>query len=305
LAYAVEVRDFAFDRLALPDNGSYRDYVRLDRDFVVWNVFVTPKLSLDPIQFCYPFLGCFGYRGFFSQDRAKHYTKKLTQQGHDVFMGGVAAYSTLGWFDDPLLSSIIRREKTGIAELIFHELAHQKLYVKDDTSFNESFAMAVASAGLRLWIPLQGGDLSKFELQKSREKQFIELLLHFKDRLNEIYESNLPDHEKLSAKENTILSLKGAYESLKVTWDGDPSYDAWMQSGLNNAKIASVSTYHNYVNAFTSIFEAHGRDFSEFYNRVGVLAKFSQKERRACLQALLNAPDSAITKCPKIVASPK
>jgi len=305
LTYAIQARDFAFSRLALPDNGSYRDYVRLNRDFVVWNVFATPQLSLDPIQFCYPLFGCFSYRGFFSEDRADRYAKKLRQEGHDVFIGGVAAYSTLGWFDDPLLSSIIERDKTSIAEIIFHELAHEQIYVKDDTSFNESFAMAVASAGLRLWIPLQGGDLSEFKLQQNREKQFIGLLLHSKGQLKENYESDLTDSEKLSGKKNIILSLKEEYKLLKDSWQGDPSYDRWIQTGLNNAKMASVSTYHDHVIAFTSIFDANGQDFSEFYIRVGRLAKLAPQERKVCLQALAKASASATTRCRKITAVPK
>ena len=303
LMYAVSARNFAFDRLALPDNGSYRDYVNLERDFVIWNVFATPELSLVPIESCYPFVGCFDYRGFFAEQHAKHYAENLKRQGNDVFIGGVAAYSTLGWLDDPILSSILKWEKARIAEIIFHELAHQQLYLKDDTSFNESFAMTVAMAGLQLWIPLQRGDLAKLETEQARERQFIALVLRFRSELEKVYLSDLSDHDKRVAKNEILAHLDAEHKLLKVSWNGDSSYEEWMRIDLNNAKIASVSTYHDHVTGFMSILEQLNHDFSAFYAAVGRLAKLAPAERAACLSAISKVGSTYGPSCSKIIGS--
>lgn len=305
LMYAVSARNFAFGRLALPDNGSYRDYVNLERDFVIWNVFATPELSLVPNESCYPFVGCFDYRGFFAEAHAKRYAENLRRQGNDVFIGGVAAYSTLGWLDDPTLSSILKWEKARIAEIIFHELAHQQLYVKDDTSFNESFAMTVAMAGLQLWIPLQGGDLAKLETEQARERQFIALVLRFRSELEKVYLSDHSDHDKRMAKNEILASLDAEYKLLKVSWNGDTSYDEWMRIDLNNAKIASVSTYHNHVAGFMTILEQHNYDFSAFYTAVEQLAKLEPAERVACLSAISKVDNTYGPSCSKIINWPQ
>ncbi|MCZ6664479.1 MAG: aminopeptidase [Gammaproteobacteria bacterium] len=286
LNYAVNARDFAFERLALPDNGSYRDYVDLKRDFVVWNVFATPELSLTPVQWCYPFAGCFGYRGFFDEDRAMRRAEALETEGFEVYIGGVSAYSTLGWLDDPVLSSILNREKPRIAEIIFHELAHQRLYVKDDTTFNESFALTVATAGLRFWIPAQNGNLAEFTEDQQREREFITLILRFREKLETLYSSDEPDDKKRKIKRGVFTDLIAEYRSLKATWNGDSSYDEWMGTDLNNAKIASISTYHDHANAFMSILERYDYDFTAFYIAVENLAAFEPSERTACLSAL-------------------
>ncbi len=305
LVYAVNARDFAFDRLELPDNGSYRDYVDLERDFVIWNVFVAPELSLVPIESCYPLIGCFDYRGFFAEERAKRYAENLRQQGYDVFIGGVSAYSTLGWLDDPILSSTLKWEKARIAEIIFHELAHEQLYVKDDTTFNESFAMTVATAGLQLWIPLQRGDLSKVEIERAREEQFVALVLRFRTELENVYASAISDPDKRTAKKDVLARLDAEYKLLKASWDDDSSYDDWMGSDLNNAKIASVSTYHDHVAAFISILKQHEYNFSTFYAAVHRLAKLEPMERSACLNAITKAKSAHGTNCSRVVGPPQ
>lgn len=291
LNYAVNARDFAFERLALPDNGSYRDFVDLKRDFVVWNVFATPELSLTPVDWCYPFAGCFGYRGFFDEDRAMRRAEALGKEGFEVYVGGVSAYSTLGWLDDPVLSSILNREKPRIAEIIFHELAHQRLYVKDDTTFNESFAMTVATAGLRLWIPIQTGNLAEIAEGQQRERDFIKLILRFRGKLETLYSSDESDDKKRTTKRSIYTELIAEYRLLKGTWNGDSSYDEWMWTDLNNAKIASISTYHDHANAFMSILERYEYDFTAFYNAVENLAALQPVERTACLNALSKGMD--------------
>lgn len=305
LTYAVHARDFAFDRLALPDNGSYRAYVDLKRDFVIWNVFATPELSLVPLESCYPFVGCFDYRGFFVEQHAKRYAENSKREGSDVYIGGVSAYSTLGWLDDPILSSILKWEKTRIAEIIFHELAHQQLYVKDDTSFNESFAMTVAMAGLQLWIPLQQGDLVKLETAQARERQFIALVLRFRGELEKVYSSSHSDRDKRVEKNEILAHLDAKYELLKASWNDDMSYDEWMRTDMNNAKIASVTTYHDHVAGFMSILKQHNHDFPAFYAAVERLAKLEPAERAACLSAFSNAGSTNRPNCSTIMSSPQ
>jgi predicted aminopeptidase len=158
LQAASQARDFASRVLKLPKNDSYSRYVDLGRDYVVWNVVVTPRYSVDALQSCFPVAGCVSYRGYYKKQAALDYAQQQTQAGQDTYVGGVSAYSTLGWFDDPLLSSMLARSDAAIAGLVFHELAHQRVYIKNDTRFNESFATAVEQIGLRQWAAGQGSN---------------------------------------------------------------------------------------------------------------------------------------------------
>jgi len=156
LARVQEIRAYASRELGLPDNGSYTRYTDLGRQFVVWNVFAAPELSLSPMQWCFPIAGCVNYRGYFNEKDARDEAARLTAAGDDVWVSGVPAYSTLGYFDDPILSTFVRWPETEVARMVFHELAHQVVYVKDDTQFNESFAVTVEEAGVRRWLAAQG-----------------------------------------------------------------------------------------------------------------------------------------------------
>lgn len=284
LRYAVRARAFAFDALALPDNGSFRDYVDLQRDFVIWNVFAAPELSLEPFQSCYPFAGCFSYRGFFTQERARHYAAAMKRKGFDVYVGGVAAYSTLGWLDDPILSSMLNRDEARVAEIIFHELAHERLYVPDDTSFNESFAMSVATTGLARWLPVQGGDFKVFESAQRRHEEFIQLMLSAREALTQHFTSTATDVQKRLSKEAVYRQLREDYANLKASWSGEESYDVWMETELNNAKLASISTYHDHVGAFMSILARCDHDLRAFYQSVERLAGLPPTDRNSTLR---------------------
>jgi predicted aminopeptidase len=243
-------RQFAHDKLALPAKNSYRDYVDLERDYVVWNVFAAPQLSLDPLTSCYPIVGCLEYRGFFAEADALRHAAQLRAKNHDVFVGGVAAYSTLGWFDDPVLNTILHWDSERIVEIIFHELAHQRVYLRGDSTFNESYAMAVGQAGVNLWLADRGRSNSHYVHKENYEKAFIALILDFRQQLATIYDSQLTDVEKLEQKHRLFNSLGTEYAALKSRWKGDERYDDWMARDLNNAKLASISTYHDHVDAF-------------------------------------------------------
>src|SRR3954465_2418144 len=174
LQLAQRIRGFASTQLALPDNASYASYAELGRAYVVWNVFAAPRLSVEPKKECFPFTGCVSYRGFFSEEDARRHVEGLQAEGYDVYVGGVVAYSTLGWFNDPLLSTFIRYPEAQLARLVFHELAHQVVYAHDDTAFNESFAVAVEEEGVKRWLQAEGrvAELEDFHASQARRQKF-------------------------------------------------------------------------------------------------------------------------------------
>jgi len=208
LMFILKVREFAKNELRLPVNNHYLTYVDLNRPFVLWNVFAAPEFSLASKTWCYPVAGCAAYRGYFAETDAQQYADRLSKQGYDVFVGGVTAYSTLGWFDDPVLSTFIRFSEARTAALIFHELAHQILYVKDDTAFNESFATFVEQEGLRRWQHASGSERIYIEYlrQHRRREQFVQLILHYRQRLELLYQTDLTPSEK-RARKATIFSI--------------------------------------------------------------------------------------------------
>ncbi len=282
-----EIRDFASDLLKLPENDSYRSYADIGRQYIVWNVFATPALSLQPHQSCFLIVGCLSYRGYFKKEDALMYMETLKAGGFDTYLGGVTAYSTLGWFDDPILRGMLERNDIELARLIFHELAHQKLYIKDDTEFNEAFADAVALIGLEYWLATNGSVEQRrdFAEQLARENQFVDLVLSYQDRLNQLYQSSLPDSQKLLQKKTIFDGLQAAYSLMRTNWGGYDEYDEWFKHGLNNAKLAAVSTYRNLVPRFFSTYKVAGEDFDTFYSRVAIIGKCPYRQRRQLLRS--------------------
>ena len=288
LILARELREFASRRLALPDNGSYRSYVDVGRRQVAYNVFAAPRLSLRAKTWCFPLLGCVAYRGYFSEQAARDYAAGLERQGYDVFVGGVPAYSTLGWFDDPLLSTFLGWSPGRLAELMFHELAHQQLYIADDTAFNESFATAVGQLGAELWLADKPLQQQVYRQRRRYRKQFAELVLASKQKLAQLYASGLPIQEQRVAKDRLFDELRQGYERLKDSeWQGYSGYDRWFASELNNAKLAAFSSYSRYVPAFVALFEREGRDFAAFYRAAGRIGALAPARRHQQLQTLL------------------
>ena len=281
LTLALRMRDFASAELALPDNGSYRKYADLDRPFVAWNVFAAAEFSMAPQEWCFPFAGCVGYRGYFSQAGAEQFGEKLRREGLDVFVTGIPAYSTLGWFDDPVLNTVVRYPDAELARLIFHELAHQVVYVPGDAVFNESFAVAVELEGVDRWLARDGDPAKRtaFDLYQQRKGAFIDLVMKYRDSLRTLYASAVPDAEKRQKKAETFAAMKTEYLTLKASWGGYAGYDRFFAAELNNAHLVPVATYSELVPGFRRLLAENGGDFRRFYAAVKELGKLSKAER--------------------------
>jgi predicted aminopeptidase len=287
LDQARQLREFAIAELDLPDNGSYRQYADLERKYVVWNVFAAPELSLEGKHWCYLMVGCLSYRGYFSRDRAIQLANELEQQGYDVYVGGVIAYSTLGWLADPVLNTMLYRDITDLARVIFHELAHQKIYIKGDTEFNEAFADTVAIAGVEHWL-LKTGDTDltiKFKQKQEREDTFINLVLHYRRKLDEIYRSQLSDPEKRITKVNVLRQMVNDYRERRIAWSDDITYDSWFTLGINNAKLNAVTTYRKYLSGFTNLLQSVENNLVSFYKLVEDLGKCPAEKRKTILES--------------------
>lgn len=286
LTLSQQARDFASASLQLSENRSYRLYADLERPFVVWNVFATPEFSLDPELHCFPIAGCVAYRGYYQQGRARGAAALLRQQGLDTYIGGIEAYSTLGWFDDPLLNTMLRWSDERFIAVIFHELAHQQYYLPGDTAFNESFATFVEREGLRQWHAARGE--TPLASDDRQRQQFIELVLASRERLSRLYASDLPPHEMRAAKQAEFERLRQDYRALRQReWGGQGRYDAWIESPLNNAKLLPFGLYDQWVPAFAALFTREGRDWRAFYTAVAALGRLPEADRRAALESLM------------------
>ena len=260
LETARRIREFASKSLALPDNGSYVSYADIGRPYVVWNVFAAPELSVEPKLECFPFAGCVSYRGFYSEDDARRHAERLRAEGYDVYVGGVPAYSTLGWSDDPLLSTFIRDSDAQLARLVFHELAHQVVYARGDTTFNESFAVTVEEEGVRRWLEAENrsGELAAFSSAQARKRDLAERVSQARERLRAVYASDLAREQKLEHKRAEWQRLRAASPALPA----EP----------NNAILASIAVYTELVPAFERLLAESG-SFEAFYRRVKELAR--------------------------------
>ncbi len=286
LEMVLEIRRFASEHLSLPDHGSYSDYADLGRKFVVWNVFAAPELSLQAKQWCFLFVGCLNYRGYYSEEAANRYAQTLEAQGYDVFVGGVTAYSTLGWFNDPVLNTMLNRDNNYLASVIFHELSHQKLYLKNDTAFNEAFAEMVAQTGVQYWLNLYGTATSrqKFLDKRSDETAFVNLILKYKEKLEMTYNSEISTNEKRANKKFLLNQIAEEYENQYETGGNTGRYVTWLSSGLNNAKLTTVITYQDYVSGFLTIFNHEYRNYQKFYESVEKLSKCDKFRRKSILE---------------------
>jgi predicted aminopeptidase len=277
------IRDFASRELQLPDNGSYRSYADVGRRYVVWNVVAAPEFSVDPREWCYPVVGCVAYRGYFAEDRADRFAAKLRGQGLDVAVGGVAAYSTLGHFNDPVLNTMMDWNDVELAAIIFHELTHQLVYVPDDSAFNEALATTVEEEGVRRWLRAQGrdADMAAHLLQQERYLKVIGLLSATRADLRAIYASGLPPEQVREKKRAAFLALRSSFALLKADWGGHGPFESWFAEDLNNAHLASIATYFDCVPGFRRELAAAGGDLPAFYARVRGLAKLDQEKRDA------------------------
>ncbi len=289
LLRAQQIRAFASSDLGLPKNTSYTEYADLHRPYVVWNVFATREFSLDLKQWCYPVVGCAGYRGYFDKDAADGAAAALRAEGYEVNVAGVPAYSTLGWLPDPLLNTFIGGSEGQLASMVFHELAHQVVFVGGDTTFNESFATAVEREGVRRWLAVSDDPA----LRKSyaefdrRRRDFVDLLLKYRDRLDALYRSGEPDDAKRAGKRRLFAELRAEYAALRASWGGFTGYDRYFAQELTNAHLASVGAYNTLVPAFDALLDREGGDFPRFYAEVRRLARLSRSDREAELNGLV------------------
>jgi predicted aminopeptidase len=277
------IRDFATRELGLPDNGSYRSYADVGRRYVVWNVVAAPEFSVDPKEWCYPIVGCVAYRGYFAEAKARRFAAQMRNKGFDVMVGGVAAYSTLGHFNDPVLNTMMGWNDVELAAIIFHELTHQLLYVPNDSSFNEALAMTVEEEGVRRWLHAQGrdADLAVHLVQQDRYTKVVDLLTATRTELRAVYASGLSPELKREKKRAAFAALRSSFALLKASWGGHAPFESWFDEDVNNAHLASIATYFTCVPGFQRELEAVGGNLTAFYARVRVLAKLDQEKRDA------------------------
>jgi len=284
LSHVLAIRDFASAELALPDNDSYRSYVDVGSPYVVWNVVAAPEFSLRPKTWCFLVVGCLAYRGYYERSRAADFAESHRVQGYDVYVGGSRAYSTLGWFDDPLLNTMLNQTEAEIAAIVFHELAHQVLYINDDTAFNESFAVAVEREGVARWLAERNDQqsLADFSASQERDQRLIELLLDGRNRLGVLYERELKAESMREMKRSILESLREDYEASNLGVE----YAGWFDADLNNAKLALVATYWEWVPAFQHMLREQDGDMQAFYRAVLELSGNAMGARHEYLDRL-------------------
>lgn len=292
LALSQRMREFAISELKLPNNASYRRYADLQRSAAVWNVVAAKELSLQLKTWCFPVMGCVGYRGYFHEDEAQAYAAQLREQGYEVMVYGVPAYSTLGklpgaFFADPLLNTFIRFPEGELARMIFHELSHQVVYADNDTVFNESFATAVERIGSQRWLAQFASPQVAAEqaVRDARRDDFRALTMRYRDKLDALFRSPASDADKRAGKLQLMAQLRAEYAQLKQDrWGGFSGYDAWFEKA-NNASLGVLAAYNELVPDFERLFEREGQNFDQFYAAVRRLAVLSPQERRQQLRA--------------------
>lgn len=285
---ASAIRQFASDSLGLPDNNSYRSYVDIGRDYVTVAVFAAPEFSLAPMTWCVPVYGCVPYRGYFSREAAAETAAGLKSRGLDVYVSGIIAYSTLGWSSDPLLSTMLRQDETYLAGLIFHELAHQRVYVSGDSAFNEAFAVAVETTGVKRWLRHSGNlaGLRRYEAENRRIDEFHALVAQARSELARIYSEPGSIERKRTAKAAAIERLRKRYRQMRDgRWGGYRRYDAWFDAPIDNAKLAATTVYSDQVPAFLRLFDLCSGDYPRFYAAVRRIGALDKDQRDDALKA--------------------
>jgi predicted aminopeptidase len=282
LELVAQAREFAVQELGLPDGKSFRRYADLGRPFAIWSVVATPEFSIEPRRWCFPIAGCVAYLGFFDADSARSRALELASHGNDVSVGGVATYSTLGHLPDPVFNTMLGWREPRLLGTIFHELAHEQLYVADDSEFNEAFASVVAAAGIRRWYAgrAPSSELDDWERQEAREREFAALLAAARAQLAALYASGVPPAAMRVAKEREFGRLKFEYSGLRTRWGGYDGYDAWFDRALNNAHLAAVATYEQCVPGLERELEASG-SLAAFYRRAADLGRLERADRHA------------------------
>jgi predicted aminopeptidase len=285
LATVREAREFASSELGLPNNKSYTSYADLGREFVVWSVVATTEFSVDPLEWCFPVVGCVEYRGYFREASAEKFAARLRDDGYDTIIGGVPAYSTLGKFNDPILNTMMGYGDDELASILFHELSHQLVYIPDDSSFNEAFAVAVEREGLARWLRKHGreADLGKYVTRRERQAASIGIVRKYRDELAALYREPLPPAEMRARKADAFARLRDEVRDLDARHGLKSRFAEELAGPPNNARLASFATYFDCVPGFERLLAAHDHDLGRFYEAVRALAKLPREERRSRL----------------------
>ena len=310
-----QLRAFAKDQLKLPVDGHYLKYVDVHRPYVVWNVQAAPEFSLQPRTWWYPVVGRLEYRGYFSGSGATNYAKHFAKKGDDVYVDGVEAYSTLGWFKDPILNTFINLSEPELAEVIFHELGHQRVFARGDTDFNEAYATTVGQEGAHRWLRASGKTdlIARYEAALHRNDQFVHLIMSTREELEKIYGDTLDKDGKVKAaktpplppaqlneaKKRVFADLRTNYQKLKLSWGGYSGYDDWFARELNNAQLNTIANYYDFLPAFERLLQMNGGNMEKFYVEVERLSKIDKDERHQWLRNLAqgntNAPSTSVS----------
>jgi len=294
LALVNELRQFAHDELKLPTHRQFRSYADLGRPYVVWNVVASPEFSLDAKTWSYPLLGKLKYRGFFTEKAALGEAARLKAQGLDVAVGGVRVYSTLGVFRDPVLNTFIKDDETELAETLFHELTHARLYLNGDTDFNEAYATASAQLGVRAWLRAKGDHaaLARYERSLKRISRVLGLVSHARSELATLYgqRGSISDDDLRTRKRLIFSKLQSDYTSLSGGMPRNGARSGWVTTDLNNARLVAVATYYDLVPAFTRLFESQDGNWERFHQAVAALKPLSRAARRQTLASAAPAP---------------
>lgn len=285
LATVREARAFAVRELSLPDNRSYSTYADLHREFVVWSVVATPEFSVQPKEWCFPIVGCVAYRGYFKEKSADGFATRLRDAGYDVTVGGVPAYSTLGKFNDPILNTMLVYGDDELASIMFHELSHQVVYIANDSSFNEAFAVAVEQEGLARWLEAHGrkADLEKYVQRRARQSEGIHIVSRYRDELAKLYAQDLPAGEMRARKADVFARLLAQVRDRDARLGIKSGLAKDLEGPPNNARLASLATYYDCVPGFERLLAGLDRDLPRFFDAVRELAKLPRDERRARL----------------------
>jgi len=280
-----QIRLFSIEVLSLPDSDSYTQYAQLDRSYVLQNLFAAPEFSTRLHSWCYPIVGCASYRGYYDEAMLAEYIAQLKKQNFDIHVGEVPAYSTLGWFDDPVLSSFIDWPDYRLAGLLFHELTHQRVFIDDDTQFNESLAAAVQQAGTGLWLKSinEEAELEKFQRWVAYRREVVTLIEETRAQLEELYQSDASVAIKRERKQAIFSTARDSHAAIANRLNIQGGFSRWFAGDLNNAKLASVSAYNSLVPAFLAMIEAYDRDFGRFFDAVETIGKLDRESRERCL----------------------